>query len=613
MKKSLIFSVLPSLAVICAATAAKADGPAPQATVTVLYPAEVVYGGTWTPTAPPPKACTGGAPVGVEDFQAPPNLLPNGQLPSQGPSSGPSLTPNLGLAAAAATAAASPDVPAGWIGIHSADQLNVNGFNLEPPDQGLAVNNNVVAEINNLVLEFFQAPTGTPLAGPVSLDFMKYKSCNRLFGPQAFFDPTTGRWFLTVMEYPAFGSKHLKTWLDLAVSETSDALGEYYLYHVEAYSADLEGCNARAGTFDDCLPDYPKAGYDANGFYISVNLWNWSLSGNFVEAATYVLPKSTLIEGPKVAKTDGPESAVTEKGKFHLRVARVDYAEDFVVQPSVPAPGTAYESGFEGTEYLMEALGPPGVNYGAIRVYAISGTDNLPKHPELLTVSGWDVALANPYSWTVAQTEPGPVGTYCGGLGYDVPPLIGAGYGDFGATIQMTRNVDDTILLTGALNFQSPDGNGLPRDVIAWYTLVPSLTFAGVRAAVSTSGYLVPPNGFSVSFPAIGLDENGNGLMGYNVMAIGATPLYPSAAILPFSANGPLSYSINVTGPGIGADDGYSGCPAGGAATEPHVGYWGFYGAATVDAATGHYYTANENISGARATESNWGTFISQQ
>jgi hypothetical protein len=62
-----------------------------------------------------------------------------------------------------------------------------------------------------------------------------------------------------------------------------------------------------------------------------------------------------------------------------------------------------------------------------------------------------------------------------------------------------------------------------------------------------------------------------------------------------------IESSILVSGPGIAADDGI-GCLVPGM-----PGRWGDYGAAT-----GFFYVANENISGARTPQTNWGTFITQ-
>ena len=67
-----------------------------------------------------------------------------------------------------------------------------------------------------------------------------------------------------------------------------------------------------------------------------------------------------------------------------------------------------------------------------------------------------------------------------------------------------------------------------------------------------------------------------------------------------------------VSGPGFTSDDGFTGCTPPGAP----VGRWSDYGAATVDAKTGFFYTANEMIPNPktfpRGQGTNWGTFITQ-
>ena len=67
---------------------------------------------------------------------------------------------------------------------------------------------------------------------------------------------------------------------------------------------------------------------------------------------------------------------------------------------------------------------------------------------------------------------------------------------------------------------------------------------------------------------------------------------YPSASVIQFTGTG-FRGNILVTGQGATSDDGFTGCPGKGPG---QVGRWGDYGAATVDAATGFFYAANEMI-----------------
>jgi hypothetical protein len=131
------------------------------------------------------------------------HLLPDGSLTSKqsrpAPGALPLLTPNVEVALSPEGAKGTPSTASvtsvkGFVGIHSLDDLTATGFELEPPDQGLAVNNNVAAEINNLVLRFFNATTGAPLTAPIALSsFFPSGNGNFLTDPQAFFDPATGR------------------------------------------------------------------------------------------------------------------------------------------------------------------------------------------------------------------------------------------------------------------------------------------------------------------------------------------------------------------------------------------------------------------------------------
>jgi hypothetical protein len=80
----------------------------------------------------------------------------------------------------------------GFTGIVAGENAPRIGFELEPPDQGLAVHDNVVAEINNLLLQFFKSD-GAPLTNPMAAsafflaDFIPEGAT--LTDPQAFVTP----------------------------------------------------------------------------------------------------------------------------------------------------------------------------------------------------------------------------------------------------------------------------------------------------------------------------------------------------------------------------------------------------------------------------------------
>jgi hypothetical protein len=190
----------------------------------------------------------------------------------------------------------------------------------------------------------------------------------------------------------------------------------------------------------------------------------------------------------------------------------------------------------------------------------------------------------------------------CTGLGFPAPKLDG-GYQAFQATIQKASG-----RLYGALPFGNLDPNGLPRDALAYFVLTPSVNGAGVpSASVYKRSYLIPPVGYSLLYPEFGLHLAGDGALGFTITNVSQFKNggFPSAGFMAWTGTG-VQGPIQVPGPGVASDDGFTGCtPAG-------VGRWGDYGAAVVDATTGFVYTANENISGVRASVSNWGTFITQ-
>jgi hypothetical protein len=276
---------------------------------------------------------------------------------------------------------------------------------------------------------------------------------------------------------------------------------------------------------------------------------------------------------------------------------------DFVVQPSIPAPGVPFVTAANGTEYLMEAVGP-----SSIRIWAISNTNNIVSSPTSLRANSVTISSQNFVGSTVPSQEPNVIGPYCTSVGATSAPTIDAGYNAFQATVQMAAGN-----LYGALAYAATDGNGLQRDNIAWFAVTPSVNSSGVpSASIASQGAIAATNGYSLSYPAFGLNSTGAGYLGVTETNISSSVAagYPSASILQFTGSG-ITGGFLVTGQGFTSDDGFSGCSGAGPAG---VGRWGDYGAAVVDAVTGYFYTANEMIPNPsqhpRGSVANWGTFI---
>lgn len=470
--------------------------------------------------------------------------------------------------------AATSLAPAGFNGIYGAISETANGFDVEPPDQGLAVANNEVVEIVNLAFEVFDNK-GNSLATPVSLNaLLNAQSGDSDGDPHVEYDASTQRWFVdSYVQNGTFNG------YNIAVSTTSDPLGTYYVYRVDEKTSTVSGCGG------SCFGDYPQPGYDANGFYIAVDLFS-NVSGNFVQAGIYAMPKAALIAG---------------KTFTYQRIL----VNDFVVEPSIPAAPGGYATAQNGTEYLMTATQIfDGTN--DVRVYAISNTAKIGTGKGLV-VSSVTVPV-QAYASTVASTEPNIVGPYGQSVGATSAPLLDGGYNAFGSGVKYLNGALYATLTSGAT-----DGNGLARDVLAYFAVTPSVTSSGVTAAVTGQGYIVPPNGYSLSYAGLAINNAGDGILGFTVtnpddkVAGG----FPSAAYLRFVGGRPTK-TYAISGRGTASDDGFTGYPPYGGP----VGRWGDYSSATVDPVTGMFYVGNEYIPNVkvypRSFYTNWGTFITE-
>jgi hypothetical protein len=211
--------------------------------------------------------------------------------------------------------------------------------------------------------------------------------------------------------------------------------------------------------------------------------------------------------------------------------------------------------------------------------------------------------------FTVPSTQPDVIGPFCKSQGVTSAPLLDGGFSAFQATIQKAGGN-----LYGALPFGAKDSTGLARDVIAWFEVHPTLT-TSLSASIVHQGLVVPGTGYSISYPAFGLNKTGAGAMGMTITNKSKSVAggFPSAAFIQFTGSATTG-SVIVSGQGATSDDGFTGCPGAGPGK---TGRWGDYGAATVDAKTGFFYTANEMIPNPttfprRTSAANWGTFITQ-
>ena len=502
-------------------------------------------------------------------------------------------------------------------GLNHRDQRLANGgnqFSVEPPDQGLCVGNGFVMETVNDVLNVYNT-SGTSLLGVTDLNtFYGYiPAINRGTGvrgpfvtdPSCYYDVATKRWFhvvLTLDSKPSgalIGTSHL----DLAVSKTSSPLGAWTIYRTPDEDDGSQGTpnhhctlNGPGTGFGPCFGDYPHIGADANGFYITTNEYSF-FGPEFIAAQLYAYSKSALAAS-----------------SMHVKVTQIDTTNavddnqaGFTVWPAVAANGH-FATGAGGTEYFLSSNAADEVNAKLTRtskdliVWALTNTSSLNSASPNISLDNTTLSVARyaapPLSNQKAGSTPlrdcindttmaTPFGPGCWQFLFTKEPAH--------TEVQSKLDSNDTRMqqvmyaggrLVGALD-TALKVNGQTQAGIEWFSVTPTVSRHGLQAELSGNGYLGARN-TNLTYPAIGVNEHGDGVMAFTLLG---TNDFPSAAYAPFNAaSGPGQ--IKIAAAGVGPDDGFTSYVA--YVGAPPRTRWGDYGAAVVDGS--HIWMASEYI-----------------
>jgi len=494
----------------------------------------------------------------------------------------------------------------GFSGITNLDQASAGTgpyagtqFDLEPPDQALAVGNGEVVEAVNDAIAVYD-PSGNRLSGPTPM--------NQFFGlapevstatppvfgpfvsdPKAYFDTDTQRWFVTELILdvdPSTGNLTGTTGVIIAVSTSPDATGTYNVFRLD--TTDVTGTPDHAGC--PCLGDQPLIGADANGFYITTNEFPLFQAG-FNGAQVYAMSKTALAAGtmPPVVHFSG--------------LNFLPGLPFFSVQPATVPPGGTQESAQGGTEYFLSSLDFTSTLTNQIAVWALTNTSSLPAATPNVQLAV-DVIDSEIYGQPpLAQQMAGPTplldllnSGFFGKLRLEHLGLIASNDDRMNQVVFANGN------LWGGVNTVVKTPNGPTRSGIAYFIVTPSLSSGSLSASIANQGY-VSVNQNSVVFPSIGVNTSGKGVMTFTL--VGGN-YFPSGAYTPIDAvNG--AGAVHVAGPGAGPQDGFTEYPAFGAPVRPR---WGDYSAAVADA-DGSIWLAAEYIPNApRDIFANWGSFV---
>jgi hypothetical protein len=525
-------------------------------------------------------------------------------------------------------------------GVSMWDQRTLNGFYLEPPDQGMCVSTNpsvgsggrVVEAVNDVVAVYNTA--GSTLKEQTLNKFFGYPDVlaggPELTDPSCYYDKETGAWFVTVLtlELGDQGNFTGQNHIDIAVSNPSNhdpSTTTWKVYSIPTQDNGTQGspnhhCAPDPSPKPDetmpnaCIGDYPHIGADKYGFYVTTNEYPFFGDG-FNSAQIYALSKHKLANNDSSVPWVQMSNTKLDKEK--------NGPVGFTIWPSV-VPGTAYNTNDGGTEFFLSSTaaqesGNTTGSSNTIGLWAITNSSSLDTaNPNLKLSSrsldseayGVPPASDQPGSGTQSTTENWPLGQclningcfqafLAGRSGLSADPYKPEVIGQLDSNDSRMQQVYYANgKVWGALDTRMSVG-GQEQAGIAWFIVRPSMIGGGKvgpQSSVVNQGYLGVANA-NVNYPALAVNSSGQGAMAFTLVG---QSTYPGAADTLFNNAGPAG-PIFQTAPGLGLQDGFSEykyyspfAPGPNGEAPPPRPRWGDYGAAAED--NGSVWIASEEI-----------------
>ena len=509
----------------------------------------------------------------------------------------------------------------GWTGLTHLDQRNANSgnqFSIEPPDQALAVGASRVFESINEGINVYNLNGVQQIARPLAINefFGVAPAINRttnvrgpsIGDPVAFYDKTSNRFFFACYGQTLTGNvPQQQSQIYLAVSQTSDPAGLWYIYIIDTTNAsDPDGNGPR-------FPDYPHIACDANGVYISVNEFDILPSGNldgYDDAAIYCLSKSALIAGgglPPVTRIVIPYTLEPVTGAGFA----------FTVYPAVVPPGGSFFAGSGGVQFFVSSDSNNDTGTG-IAIWGLSNTSSLNTASPALTLTKV-VVNTLPYDYAFDLAAPGNVGCVqkegFRPLGLSLTnPGNPDSYPNPPATLPRIAAGDDRIQnasyaagriwcalgaqITGATPSQS-------RMAADYFCFAPGFRGGTLSATLLTQGTIDAGGSTHLLRPAVVCNASNKGGLVFTQVGLSD---YPSSAFVPIDD---LNVgTITLSSAGKVPQDGFTGYPAVGGGIG--ITRWGDYSAAMVNT-DGSIYMATEYCPDINRTiNANWCTYVTQ-
>ncbi len=444
-------------------------------------------------------------------------------------------------------------------GLSTVDSGYANGFVLTPPDQGLCAGHGFVVEAINLVLVVFDQ-SGARLTTPQSANafYGLNPSTTFLSDPRCYYDAPTQRWFISMLN--VYNSATGRSDLMLAVSQTSDPRGAYYIYSIDDTDDGLNGTPANSNC--PCFGDQPLLGADANGVFLSTNEFPL-FTGGFNGAQIYAISKTEL-------ETGGPATFV------HFYNIPLAEGLSYSVQPA-SSPDLDEEEG-SGVEYFASALDFFNLMDNRIAIWAITNTRSLSNPVPNVSLTN---TIVSSEVYGVPPDAPQKAGPYPLGQSLGNPEgLLSTG------DDRMQNAVFASGHLWAGLNTVVSDGTNVNAG-IAYFDVKPKINH-GVLSASMTGQNYISVAGNSVMYPGIGVTADGNAAAAFTVSGASYYPSAAYARLTPAHAS-----SVNIVAAGGAPSDDFSMYPPNGAQGS---GRWGDYSYGVADG--GSLWLATEYIPG---------------
>lgn len=583
---------------------------------------DATSGGTiLVPNAPAPAAGTSGGLPEIDSSTAERDGLDPGSLVARAASTGARGTNGRG---------ASASLSASFDGLNFFDQRFANGgnqFSVEPPDQGLCVGNGKVVEVVNDVYQVFDT-SGHPLINPVDLNTLYgyAPAINRsngqegpdVFDPSCIFDSQTGKFFVVVSTLDRVGTSATlagTSHIDILVGgDPTKSMTKYSINTTNDATCFNDGAQTKPGP---CFPDYPHIGADANGFYVTTNVFDF-FGPNFEGVNIYAMSKSMLASGAFTV----PATITSTNG------VGPDFGTGFSVIPAVTSGGQ-FDTSNGGTQYFVSsrAVFADDGTSSSIVTWKLSNTSSLNSATPSLNLSASTVGVGL-YGVPAPGRQQNGTAPVAQCLGTDgCWQILNGTFGFNHAVTLGVQRLDGNDSRVGGVSYangklwatlgtSATDSAGNAADGVAWYVLNPH----GTGASLTNQGLLVK-DGTDLTYPSVAATQNGAGVLNFTITGPTDFPSAGFAGLNALTGTGAVQYAAH----GAGPQDGFTEYLAIG--TRNYRPRWGDYGASAVDGKS--VWVASEYIgqtctlaqfeaapfgtcNGTRGSIGNWDTRISQ-